>query len=227
MTVQTPPVAPEVQGTGRRRKGRMVAGGILCVLAVVLLAGGGWALWTDRLERDAGGFLSTGTLRMDTDTYAIVSETRGDGPSWLYGPAVLGDTRVRVTSQNEQPVFVGIARTEDVSRYLDGAGYATIEHFQTSDGTTHEGRAPTYPPAQTSIWATSSEGTGQQVLHWDARDGNWSIVLMNAEAGAGVEVRGDLGAEVPILPWLTGALLIAAVASGLVGAWLLTRAIPA
>ena len=98
----------------------LVAGSILCVIALAFLAGGAWALWNDRVERDGSGFVPIGTTDLRTGTYAIVGDLRGDGPGWLYGSTVLGDERVRATSQAEQPLFIGIARKDDVFRYLGG-----------------------------------------------------------------------------------------------------------
>jgi hypothetical protein len=45
-------------GLGARRHRRVVpfvAGSIACVFALVFLAGGAWALWKDRVDRDASG----------------------------------------------------------------------------------------------------------------------------------------------------------------------------
>jgi hypothetical protein len=203
----------------------LVAGIILCVVAVVCVAGGGWALWVDRVDRDAKGFVSFGTTDLRTETHAIVGDLRGDGPSWLWGSTVMGDERVRATSQSGRPLFIGIARTDDVFRYLRGTGYATIDSFEVRSDTTHAGGAPSGPPSREAIWAASTQGTGRQTLLWSPRSGHWSIVLMNADAGAGVAVHGDASAKLPILPWVAVGLLVAAGVSGVIGGWLLVRAI--
>ena len=71
----------------RRRRVRrnvaspMLVGTIASVFAVVLLAGGGWALWKDRVDRDASGFVSIGTASLRTDAM-IVGDLHGGGPSW-------------------------------------------------------------------------------------------------------------------------------------------------
>jgi hypothetical protein len=77
---------------------------------------------------------------------------------------VLGDARVRAATQGERPLFIGIAHTVDVERYLRGAGFATIDRFEVRPDTTHPGRAPSGPPSRQPIWATSTQGTGQQTL---------------------------------------------------------------
>jgi hypothetical protein len=208
--------------TGRRWVS-LIAGGTLCVVALVFVAGGGLALWKDRVDRDGQGFVSFGTEQLRTGQYAIVGELRGDGPSWLYGSSVLGDVRVRATSQTDQPLFIGIAPRDDVSRYLRGTGYATIYSFEVSDDTTHPGEAPSRPPAGESMWAASTQGKGQQSLRWAPRDGEWSVVFMNADAGANVDVRGNASAELPALPWIAGGLLTLGAVSGLIGSWVLLR----
>jgi hypothetical protein len=210
-----------VTSNGSSRVARIVACCALGVLAVTLLAGGGWGLWVDRIDRDGAGFVSTGPLQISTETSAIVGDLRGDGPAWLYEPTVLGDAEVRVSSQRGNTIFVAIARKSDVERYLAGAGYATIDHhFGTGAETTHPGRAPS-SPQETSIWAVSRTGAGEVTVPWTPRSGDWSIVMMNADAAGGVAVRGSLAAKVPLLPWVAGGalmcgLLIAAVAGLLV-----------
>lgn len=208
---------------GARRVVLIVVGSVLCVFALAGVAGGGWALWKDRVDRDSQGYVSLGTTDLRTAQYAIVGDLKGDGPSWLYGKAIIGDTRVRATSQSQQPLFIGIARKDDVRNYLRDAGYATIYSFEVSDKTTHPGAAPRVPPSNESIWATSTQGTGEQTLLWTPRDGDWSIVFMNADATANVGVHGDASAKLPPLPWVAGGLLIIGGAAAVVGVWLLVR----
>jgi hypothetical protein len=179
------------------------------------------------VDRDSSGFVSIGTANLRTDTYAIVGDLHGDGPSWWWESGVLGDSRVRATSESQQPLFIGIARTDDVFGYLRDVGYATIDSFDVTADTTHAGGPPSGPPSQESIWATSTQGTAEQALRWDSRPGDWSIVLMNADAGSGVAVHGDASAELPILPWAAVVLLMVGAASGFIGGWLFRHGIRA
>ena len=122
--------APD-QSNGGRRTHRpqwpsLIWASMVCLLAALMFAGGAWVLWMDGIDRDAAGFVQIDSGKLHTDTYAIVSDLRGDGPDWLYGSTIFGNTRARVTSDTNKPVFVGIARTNDVQKYLDGTGYATI-----------------------------------------------------------------------------------------------------
>jgi len=60
---------------------------------------------------------------------------------------------------------------------------------------------------------------------WTPRSGDWSIVFMNADVGAGVAVHGDAGAKLPILPWVALGLLLTAGAAGVISGLVLVRTI--
>jgi hypothetical protein len=168
-------------------------------------------LWADQTQRDATGFLSTPVETLDTDTYAIVSEgvdlRFDEGPDWLYPSTILGETRLRLSSQDDSAVFVGIGRSSDVSTYLSGVGHATAKDLHDDALVTSEGGAPSPPASKAGIWTAYVEGTGVQDLQWTPRSGEWTVVVMNADVSQGVAVRGDVGAEMPALPWIYGGLL--------------------
>ncbi|HET7477422.1 MAG TPA: hypothetical protein VFJ97_15540 [Dermatophilaceae bacterium] len=194
-------------------------------MALLFLAAGAWVMWRDRVDRDGQGFLAFGTEELRTSRHAIVGDLQGVGPSWFYGLAVLGETRIRATSPGQEPLFIGIARKDDVFGYLRGVGYATIDSFAVRDDTTHRGGPPSAAPSRESIWAASTQGSGQQTLLWTPRSGDWTVVFMNADGSAGVEVRGDASAELPLLPWLAGGFVLIGGATGVVGVWVLVRAL--
>ena len=222
------PIRQGTSSASRRRGGlrvlSLVAGSILCVVALVFVGSGALALWKDRVDRDGSGFVPIGSTELKTDQYAVVGDLQGDGSDWLYGSTVLGEARVRATSYADQPLFIGIAPKGDVLRYLRGAGYATVYSFEVSEDSTHPGGPPTGSPSSESFWSESTQGTGQQMLKWTPRAGDWSVVFMNADASAKVDVRGDASAELPVLPWVAGGLLILGAVPGLLGVWILLRA---
>jgi hypothetical protein len=219
-----PKVGDDRRQTSARRWPSFVWAGVVCTLAALMLAGGAWVLWMDRVDRDAAGFVQIESGRLHTDTYAIVSDLQGNGPDWLYGSTIFGDARARVTSDNGKPVFVGIARAGDVANYLDGTGYATVDHLASGDLTPHSGGAPSTPPSRATIWRATTAGTGEQSIVWSPRSGDWRIVMMNADGSAGVAVHGDVGAEFPPAPWVALGLLVAGALLAVLGGWLLVRA---
>ena len=44
---------------------------------------------------------------------------------------------------------------------------------------------------------------------WDATDGSWTVVVMNADAKPGIAVGADLGAKFPALLWVAIGVLVA------------------
>jgi hypothetical protein len=216
------PTTTEVSPPAKRHLAPLIVGSIIAVVALVTLFGSAWGLWVDRMDR-SGGFVTIGTSHLRTDTYALQAKLRGDGPRWVYGPTVFGTARIRATSESDQPLFIGIARTSDVARYLDGTGYATIRYLATDEVTTHPGGAQSVPPTRVSIWSSSTQGTGEQTLLWKPRSGDWSVVMMNGDASAGVDLRGSLGGKLPILPWLAVGLLLFGLMLAGVSALLIVR----
>ncbi len=125
-------------------------------------------------------------------------------PEWLSGH--LGTIRVDPKGTG---AFVGVARTADVNAYLDQVGHDEItdlDYDPFSIDTARragEGR-PAMPTAQT-FWAATS--TGGRELEWKVRKGDWTVVMMNADASPGVRVDAKVGAKLPIfsgLGWLFG-----------------------
>jgi hypothetical protein len=126
---------------------------------------------------------------------------------------VLGKVRVRATPADPaKPIFIGIAATRDVSRYLSGVAWSRVQRI----GDTHvdyidvTGGAPSSTPGAEPIWQAQAQGTGTQAVTWRVHDGDWSVVVMNADGSRGIAFRADAGATVPWLVWVgVGALVLA------------------
>jgi hypothetical protein len=215
-----PPPGPSPGTAPLRRRsdaGRITAiiiGSILVLFSLGLLAGGGLALWADKTQRDAVGFLNAShTYR--TPTYALTVEgvdlRMGGAPRWVMPSSVLGTVRIRVTPQRQgESVFVGIARSAGAARYLRGVRRAEIRNFgDTTVARTGGTEAPGTPPRRQHIWAASRTGPGTQTILWRPRSGSWSVVVMNADGSKGVDIVANVGARVPSLIWIAIGLLIA------------------
>ena len=103
-------------------------------------------------------------------------------------------------------MFVGIARTTDVERYLDDVPYTTVHDvdagpFETfnADYTRHAGRRHPASPEHADIWVASNQGTGTRTVDWKFEEGDWSVVVMNADGSLGVDADVSAGANVPFL----------------------------
>jgi hypothetical protein len=214
----------------RSRAGRtvaIVAGSFAGLLALVVLAVGG-ALLYGQSQKDGDGYLSTGTDRFHTKTYAIATDNLDvdtDGASRVVRHGLFGSVRVKAHSGDGKPVFVGIARTDDVDRYLGSTAHAVLtdvdyDPFRPTYRSAGGKQRPLTPAAQ-DFWAAKASGDGTRTLSWDVEDGDWSVVVMNADGSAGVDAAVSAGAE---MPWLDEAgwasigagLLILVVAGGLI-----------
>lgn len=221
-----PPPAGEEATETTRPTGRgaggvalLVVGSIAALLAFALLAGGGAAVVVDRTQRDEDGFLMSPTESFSTATYAIASESADvniDGPDWATKD-LLGTVRLR--SESERPVFVGIARAADLARYLGGVEHAVVTEIgREPHYSARRGGAPAGPPAGQTFWAASATGAGEQTLEWEPEDGSWNAVVMNADGSRGVAADLSIGAELDPLIWvgvglLVGGALLAAAAA--------------
>lgn len=210
------PVRPAGGGTGWSA-GRIVAavvGSVVLLGSVTVgLAGAGLAV-VDRGLRDSDGFLMSGTTELTTATYAITSTSitvHADAPPELMPDALLGD--VKITARSERvPVFVGIAPTADVEAYLEGVEHATLTDFTDGEATyevTGTDAPPTLP-TMSDIWVAQSSGTGTQETVWPVADGDWTVVVMNADSTRGVSADVAAGATLPALDWLVPVLFAVA-----------------
>lgn len=225
---QSDPFPSRPARTSTARTPLVLAGSLLALLALVVLAAGSAVVWLHG-EQDADGRLSTGTRQIATPGAAVASQSLDldlDGASWLGDPGDLGQLRVTVSSSGDAPVFAGVARTADVEEYLRDVAHATVTDFDLRPlelrlrEEAGSQRSAT-PPADRPIWRTSVSGSGPQRLDWELEDGDWSVVVMNADGSPGVraEVRGGvrIGA-LGAIGWglLAGGTLLGAGAAALI-----------
>ena len=159
----------------------------------------------DRTQRDDDGFLMSPSRELTTSSYAVVSESADldtGGAEWALD-TFLGTVRIR--SDSDARVFVGIGPAADVDAYLEG-----VEH----DGSTisTRGRARTTRVdrrraargrrASRRSGPASASGPGELTVDWEPEDGLWRVVLMNADAARGVSSDMSIGAELDSVLWI-------------------------
>jgi hypothetical protein len=217
-TLNYPPPTTAPVRTPAGRTGAMIGGGVLATVGAVIALTGGAVL-------AIGG--SDGTFTSDHEnvsstTHALVSEVASiDGSRELSD--ALGRPHVRVNSDSGQPVFVGVARKADVDSYLAGVEIDRVTDIDDDafgigsgdgfalDKTHMSGAAHPKPPATQSFWVAKSTGSTAN-LDWKVRDGNYRLVIMNADGSRGVQTQSQFELEVPHL----GTIAIVALILGLV-----------
>jgi hypothetical protein len=199
---------------------------VVGLAALALLAIGAISLWGNA-QKDRDGYVSTDRERVATTSYALATDDLDinmGAPGWAVDHDQYGKVRLSAQSRDGKPVFVGIAHTRDVQRYLAGTAHATVTDFDTSPFKVEKdehpgGRAPVAPTAS-PIWMASAHGAGTQRLDWDVTGGNWSVVVMNADGSRGVDTTVGAGAKLGFLQplgWgsIGGGVLLLLAAGGL------------
>src|SRR6266536_969423 len=184
---------------------------IVGLLALGLLAGGGLVLWADQTQRDSDGYFTSDAHHFASGTYAITRE--GAKLTGIPSGVDISDfarIRIRATSSTAKPIFVGIGRKAAVRAYLAGVPHSKLRKFDVDPFVAKyeriDGTATPAPPASRKIWVATASGSGTATLTWDVHEGNWSAVLMNADASRGVNANVDFGADIHHLGWIAVAL---------------------
>jgi hypothetical protein len=199
-----------------------ILGSLLVLVGLAFAAGGGVMLWADQTQRDSQGFLLSPREHLSTPTHAITAgyertsdALRSDSlafdvhGSWFLTSDRLGTLRIHARTDTGAPLFIGIAPTGAVERYLASSSHATLTGFPEGDAeyTTSRGAEAPARPADQTIWAARSQGTGDVAVTWPVRRGHWTVVLMNSSARPGVSAEGRLGAKLDSLgAWAAGFL---------------------
>jgi hypothetical protein len=209
-TAAVAPVEPAREGGGAGRVVLIVVGSIAAVLAFGLLAGGCALVAIDQTQRDDDGFLMSPSEDFRTSTYAIVSESADidtNGAEWALD-AFLGTVRIR--SESDRSVFVGIGPETEVDRYLARADHDVVTDFEHEPRYSRkQGGEPDGPPGDQEFWVASSSGSGEQTLEWNPDEGDWRAVVMNADGRRGVSSEMSIGAELDSVIWVGVGLLAA------------------
>jgi hypothetical protein len=161
---------------------------------------------------DADGWIEVGPVRITSDATALVGDdidvdlgNAVDDRTWVGFGEV--PTRIDIAARNGKTVFVGIAPAHDVDRYLDGTPYDRVDIFQDEDATLSRihGTGMLAEPTSQGFWvASSTSGT----LEWDATDGEWAIVVLNADGSPGVDVAVTGAARIPFVRGIAAVLIV-------------------
>ena len=190
------------------------------------MVSGGAVLIVDNGARE-NGYLTADRTPLSYGGYALT--TTGVNLGVLNSDSLLGQIRLRAGSDKAAtPVFLGITQPA-AGRRLPGeiGGNAIINEI--GDPVTayveHPGGAPEGKPGDSDIWVESATGTGTQAVSWPAGDGPWTVVVMNADGSAEIDVSADIGATIPVLRPIGYELVRAGLFAGLAGAALVFLAI--
>jgi hypothetical protein len=215
MTAHTPTLPAPSAPVPRKRSGGggqialIVAGAVLTVLGLGVALAGGSLL----AVFGSDGTVNSGKHALSTPTAALVAEP-GDIRDTRDVADVLGNPRVRLSVDAKTPgkgVFVGLGPAKQVDRYLAGAPVDKVSDLEVDPFKVVRDRRPgskqlAAPGAQT-FWVAKNEGVDSAAVRWKVRDGNYRLVVMNADGSRGVNTRADAGLTVPNAPGFSWALM--------------------
>jgi hypothetical protein len=211
-TPTAPPTDHQCPRWGAGRITLIVVGALLALFGVSILVGGVAVAVVDS-TRDRDGFLMSAPGRLTSDASAVLMpdlRVQGFGGWGVDAQAMAGTMRITTTS--ERPVFVGIGPSNQVESYLASVRHDVIEDFSTSPfRVTYRpvsGGAPSGSPAAQPFWVATGTGTGTQVLTWTPQEGDWSVVMMNADGSPAIDAMVSVGALVPVLHGIAVGLCI-------------------
>ncbi|HEU5036595.1 MAG TPA: hypothetical protein VFT70_06315 [Nocardioides sp.] len=204
----------------------LVLGVLVLLLGWGTLITGGLTLTANAMVRDGSGYVMSDAAGWSSPGYAVQSE----GVEVTSGPLgfglphrLLGRFRATAVPTGGDGVFVGVASSQDVARYLRDVARTTVRD-PFSDTTTSrfvDGGSPRVAPTDAGFWVASASGAGPQEITWDPRPGSWRLVVMNAEGTTPVAADVAVGAEAPglrRLGWglVAGGLLLLGAAGAVV-----------
>src|SRR4051812_27616279 len=184
----TPPREQRSWGAGRIIA--LVLGVLVLLCALGFIVGGGALLWADRGSNRADGYLFSDLEAFSSEGFATSSDRvdLSSGADWLPISQTFGSARVEVTPTGPSDVFIGVAPVADASAYLDGVQHTVVDDLGVAagPGRTVDGGAPSGPPEDQTFWTAQASGPGTQQLTWTPEEGDWMLVVMNADGSAAV-----------------------------------------
>jgi hypothetical protein len=213
----------------------LVFGVIIILVAVGLMFGGGTLLWLERTHTDEG-FIASDPIDIERGSHAIVTgsididEVALDVLDWL-GIA----TAFAVEGSSNDPaknIFIGVGEESDVEAYLSDVEYDEMSfahtgwlHFERVDYINHPGGSEPAAPAPEDIWRVKEYGAGTQTMEWETEVGSHSIVLMNDDGSAGVDLDAVFKVKVGSLLGISVGLLVGGIVVLLLGALMIVLAV--
>jgi hypothetical protein len=202
---------------------------ILIVLgAIFILCGLGAAIPATFLIGLGGndGGITSGYETLGSSTPALVSETEHVSSGGNVPTSGLGATTITLKARNaDEPIFLGVARANDVERFLDGVAYDEVRDLDIRPlrvtTTRHDGASSAPPPEDEDFWLASATGDSP-TLEWLVEEsGTYRLVMMNADGSAGPSAELQLGVEIEGLRGLGIGAIVAGALSFLIGLALL------
>jgi hypothetical protein len=197
----------------------LIFGIIFLLVALAMIVGGGAILAFENSFKDAEGFYTLNSIPVQVNSSAVTTSPAdiNIGSNWFSNRPTPIAIKIEATSSYPaKPIFIGVARSSDLSNYLSGVSYDEVTGFRANPNRLEfrnfSGSASPAPPATQTFWVASTSGTGTQTLRWDVTSGSYSVALMNADGSAPIDSDVSVGVRLPQVVHAIGlGLLIAGI----------------
>ena len=207
----------------------LVFGVILVVAGSGMIVAGGGMLWANSALTDDEGYITSKTFQIETDSYAITSRPVNIDVASMWGWGNLATFKIEGSSNDpSKSIFIGIADQRDAVNHLNDVDYDEVNfriHPDKVEYRNHAGNSEPAPPTTRTFWMASVHGDGMQTLQWELEEGTWSLVLMNDDASAGIDVDVIVGAKIPHMFRAGLIFLIGGIVTLLLGVFMILLAV--
>jgi hypothetical protein len=200
---------------------------LLIILGILLGLCGIGSICLGGLALGAGG--TSGSIEssyhsLSTQTVGYVSD-----PSQIENSSNLNRGGLNVTLKvdardSTKPLFLGVGPTQQVNDYLAGAPVEKVTDLSFSPfkltTTTVAGSTQPAAPGDQAFWVAKATGVNP-ALSWKFTDGNYEVVIMNADGSVGTQADVRIGVKAPVLGKFAIGGLIFGIIAALVGLALL------
>jgi hypothetical protein len=204
--------------------------GLVLVLAGALsVASAGFVLGISRAYSSPSGFFVAPAQEVGSYGFALTvpdinEQLTGSWERWGLQHA-RATVRVTGSSKLPAPIFIGVASTTRVSQYLSGVTRDRITSIDLAAGSVEyehvDGMKMPAVPTDENFWVATASGTGSQTLEWTLEQGDWAVVVMNADGSAPVAADMRLSARFGIVTPLMVGLAVAGILVAALGATLI------
>ena len=220
----------------------VLMGGLLVLVAFGLIMGGSTMRVVNKEIIGSDGYIMTGVERLQSNSYAIVFEDIDiniDDDSERIAQRFSNLVTFKMTAESNTPgeeVFIGLIQDNSAQGFLEDVEYDRLvgrnweydpwsSNFPDYTLVHSDGTRAAVTPLVLSSWIEHASGQGEQTITWNPVEGNYWVIVMNADGSAGVDADFQMGVKTPLLKSIGDILLTAGLAIGLIGAYLVYIAV--
>ncbi len=197
-TTYPPPPIPSSETPPRRRTALAVVGIVMAVIGGIAAAAGAAVI----VVFGSSGSLDSGRNEVSTSTAALVTDVASmDSIRGISGVTGWPTLRMSASSSGPAGVFIGVGPADQVTEYLSGVAIDRVTDFSVSpfelSVARESGASTATPPGEQDFWVASATSHSIADLTWPVQDGDYRLVVMNADGAPELTSTTQVQLELP------------------------------